>query len=145
MTEYAEHKEKTIELMRPNLTVMDLNIAAALYFATQWIGSRQLNTQKGFLGTSVTYRTPAQVRYPLLDRRVIDLLSGLPVHLKCDHGLGKGFGDSLLLRGLANGLRLVESCTLPKQAIQFGAQSARLDENSKGQFHSNYNRERVQA
>ncbi|KAI8452819.1 hypothetical protein BY996DRAFT_6415171 [Phakopsora pachyrhizi] len=96
MTEYAEHKEKTIELMRPNLTVMDLNIAAALYFATQWIGSRQLNTQKGFLGTSVTYRTPAQV-----------LISGL------------------------------ESCTLPKQAIQFGAQSARLDENSKGQDNIN--------
>ncbi|KAI8454690.1 asparagine synthase [Phakopsora pachyrhizi] len=181
MTEYAELKEKIIELMRLNLTVMDLSIAVALYFAAQGIGSSQLNNQKGFLGTSVTYRTPAQVlisglsvekllggysrhwcaflttslssrnwgrlldqlvvdlkrilthnlggddwmmswfdwevRYSLLDRRVIDLLSGLPVHLKHDHGLGKGLGDNLLLRGLAHGLRLVESCRLPKQAI----------------------------
>ncbi|CAH7671908.1 asparagine synthase [Phakopsora pachyrhizi] len=74
-----------------------------------------------------------EVRHPLLNRRVIDLLSGLPVHLKPDHGLGKGLGDNLLLRGLAHGLRLVESCRLPKRAIQFGAQSAKLDGNSKGQ------------
>ncbi|KAI8443455.1 WD40-repeat-containing domain protein [Phakopsora pachyrhizi] len=74
-----------------------------------------------------------KVRHPLLNWRVIDLLSGLPVHLKPDHGLGKGLGDNLLLRGLAHGLRLVESCRLPKQAIQFGAQSAKLDGNSKGQ------------
>ncbi|KAI8453846.1 hypothetical protein BY996DRAFT_8386495 [Phakopsora pachyrhizi] len=174
MIEYAEHEEKTIELMRPNLTVMNLSIAAALYFAAQGIGSSQLNNQKGFLGTSVTNRTLAQVfisglgadkllggyslvdlkriltqnlgrddwmmswfgwevRYPLLDRRVIDLLSGLPVHLKCNHGLGKGLGDNLLLRGLAHGLRLVESCRLSKQAIQFDAQSAKLDGNPKGQ------------
>ncbi|CAH7675994.1 asparagine synthase-domain-containing protein [Phakopsora pachyrhizi] len=63
-----------------------------------------------------------EVRHPLLNRRVIDLLSGLP-----------GLGDNLLLRGLAHGLRLVESCRLPKRAIQFGAQSAKLDGNSKGQ------------
>ncbi|KAI8457146.1 hypothetical protein BY996DRAFT_8385794, partial [Phakopsora pachyrhizi] len=74
-----------------------------------------------------------EVRHPLLNRRVIDLLSGLPVHLKRDHGLSKGLGDNLLLRGLAHGLRLVESCRLPKRAIQFGAQSAKLDGNSKGQ------------
>ncbi|CAH7666464.1 asparagine synthase [Phakopsora pachyrhizi] len=74
-----------------------------------------------------------EVRHPLLNQRVIDLLSGQPVHLKPDHGLGKGLGDNLLLRGLAHGLRLVESCRLPKQAIQFGAQSAKLDGNSKGQ------------
>ncbi|KAI8458179.1 asparagine synthase-domain-containing protein [Phakopsora pachyrhizi] len=69
----------------------------------------------------------------MMSWRVIDLLSGLPVHLKPDHGLGKGLGDNLLLRGLAHGLRLVESCRLPKRAIQFGAQSAKLDGNSKGQ------------
>ncbi|CAH7674720.1 asparagine synthase-domain-containing protein [Phakopsora pachyrhizi] len=74
-----------------------------------------------------------EVRHPLLNRRVIDLLSGLPVHLKPDHGLGKGLGDNLLLRGLAHGLRLVEICRLPKRAIQFGAQSAKLDGNFKGQ------------
>ncbi|CAH7687142.1 asparagine synthase [Phakopsora pachyrhizi] len=74
-----------------------------------------------------------EVRHPLLNQRVIDLLSGLPVHLKPDHGLGKGLGDNLLLRGLAHGLRLVESCRLPKRAIKFGAQSAKLDGNSKGQ------------
>ncbi|CAH7667858.1 hypothetical protein BY996DRAFT_8550979 [Phakopsora pachyrhizi] len=77
-----------------------------------------------------------EVRYPLLDRRVIGLLSDLPVHLKCDHGLGKGLGGKLLLRGLAHGLGLVESCRLPNQAIQFGAQLAKLDGNSEGQAKS---------
>ncbi|CAH7690987.1 hypothetical protein PPACK8108_LOCUS26512 [Phakopsora pachyrhizi] len=162
MTEYAEHKEKTIELMRPNLTVMDLSIVAALYFAAQGISSIQLNNKKGFLA-SLSSRNwgrlldhlvvdleriltqnlgqddwmmswfGLEVRHPLLDQRVIDLLSGLPVHLKHDHGLGKGLSENLLLRGLAHGLRLVGSCRLPKQAIQFGAQSAKLDGNSKGQ------------
>ncbi|KAI8444133.1 asparagine synthase-domain-containing protein [Phakopsora pachyrhizi] len=205
MAEYLEHKEKIIKLMRPNLTVMDLSIAAALYFAARGIGNSHLYERVGslvvFILTSLSppmiYRTPArvlisglgadellggysrhrlaflttslssnnwerlldelamdleristwnlgrddwmmswfglEVRHPLLNRRVIDLLSGLPVHLKPDHGLGKGLGDNLLLRGLAHGLRLVESCRLPKRAIQFGAQSAKLDGNSKGQ------------
>ncbi|KAI8445938.1 asparagine synthase [Phakopsora pachyrhizi] len=197
MAEYLEHKEKIIKLMRPNLTVIDLSIAAALYFAARGIGNSHLNEQVGSLSPPMIYRTPArvlisglgadkllggysrhwlaflttslssnnwerlldelamdleristrnlgrddwmmswfclEVRHSLLNRRVIDLLSGLPVHLKRDHGLGKGLGDNLLLRGLAHGLRLVESCRLPKQAIQFGAQSAKLDGNSKGQ------------
>ncbi|KAI8445283.1 asparagine synthase-domain-containing protein [Phakopsora pachyrhizi] len=205
MAEYLEHKEKIIKLMRPNLTVMDLSIAAALYFAARGIGNSHLYEQVGslvvFILTSLSlpmiYRTPArvlisglgadkllggysrhrlaflttslssnnwerlldelamdleristrnlgrddrmmswfglEVRHPLLNRRVIDLLSGLPVHLKPDHGLGKGLGDNLLLRGLAHGLRLVEICRLPKRAIQFGAQSAKLDGNFKGQ------------
>ncbi|CAH7685982.1 asparagine synthase-domain-containing protein [Phakopsora pachyrhizi] len=197
MAEYLEHKEKIIKLMRPNLTVMDLSIAAALYFAARGIGNSHLNERVGSLSPPMIYRTPArvlisglgadkllggysrhrsaflttslssnnwerlldelamdleristrnlgrddwmmswfclEVRHPLLNRRVIDLLSGLPVHLKRDHGLGKGLGDNLLLRGLAHGLRLVESCRLPKRAIQFGAQSAKLDGNSKGQ------------
>ncbi|KAI8453699.1 asparagine synthase-domain-containing protein [Phakopsora pachyrhizi] len=181
---YLEHKEKIIKLMRPNLTVMDLSIAAALYFAARGIGNSHLNErhppmiyrtparvlisglgadellrgysrhQSAFLTTSLSSNNQGktristrnlgrddqmmswfglEVRHPLLNRRVIDLLSGLPVHLKPDHGLGKGLGDNLLLRGLAHGLRLVESCRLPKRAIQFGAQSAKLDGNSKGQ------------
>ncbi|CAH7666030.1 asparagine synthase-domain-containing protein [Phakopsora pachyrhizi] len=170
MAEYLEHKEKIIELMRPNLTVMDLSIAAALYFAARGIGLGADELLGGysrhwsaFLTTSLSSNNwerlldelamvleristrnlgrddwmmswfGLEVRHPLLNRRVIDLLSGLPVHLKPDHGLGKGPGDNLLLRGLAHGLRLVESCRLPKQAIQFGAHSAKLDGNSKGQ------------
>ncbi|KAI8448664.1 asparagine synthase [Phakopsora pachyrhizi] len=178
MAEYLEHKEKIIKLMRPNLTVMDLSIAAALYFAARGIehqarvlisglGADKLlggysRHRSAFLTTSLSSNNwerlldelamdleristrnlgrddwmmswfCLEVRHPLLNRRVIDLLSGLPVHLKRDHGLGKGLGDNLLLRGLAHGLRLVESCRLPKQAIQFGAQSAKLDGNSKG-------------
>ncbi|CAH7677319.1 asparagine synthase-domain-containing protein [Phakopsora pachyrhizi] len=195
MDEYLEHKEKIIKLMRPNLTVMDLSIAAALYFAARGIDKAVFILTS--LSPPMIYRTPAQVlisglgadkllggnsrhwsaflttslssnnwerlldelamdleristwnlgrddwmmswfglevRHPLMNRRVIDLLSGLPVHLKPDHGLGKGLGDNLLLRGLAHGLRLVESFRLPKRAIQFGAQSAKLDGNSKGQ------------
>ncbi|CAH7670184.1 asparagine synthase [Phakopsora pachyrhizi] len=174
MAEYLEHKEKIIKLMRPNLTVMDLSIAAALYFAARGIvlisglGADKLlggysRHRSAFLTTSLSSNNwerlldelamdleristrnlgrddwmmswfRLEVRHPLLNRRVIDLLSGLPVHLKRDHGLGKGLGDNLLLRGLAHGLRLVESCRLPKRAIQFGAQSAKLDGNSKGQ------------
>ncbi|CAH7667664.1 asparagine synthase-domain-containing protein [Phakopsora pachyrhizi] len=162
--------EKIIKLMRPNLTVMDLSIAAALYFAARGIGlgadkllGGYSQHRSAFLTTSLSSNNwerlldelamdleristrnlgrddwmmswfRLEVRHPLLNRRVIDLLSGLPVHLKRDHGLGKGLGDNLLLRGLAHGLILVESCRLPKQAIQFGAQSAKLDGNSKGQ------------
>ncbi|KAI8451067.1 asparagine synthase-domain-containing protein [Phakopsora pachyrhizi] len=176
MAEYLEHKEKIIELLRPNLTVMDLSIAAALYFAARGIGNSHLYERQtparvlisglgaeellggysqhrlAFLTTSLSSNNwerlldelamdleristrnlgrddrmmswfGLEVRHPLLNRRVIDLLSGLP-----------GLGDNLLLRGLAHGLRLVESCRLPKRAIQFGAQSAKLDGNSKGQ------------
>ncbi|CAH7671573.1 asparagine synthase-domain-containing protein [Phakopsora pachyrhizi] len=165
MAEYLEHKEKIIELMRPNLTVMDLSIAAALYFAARGIaqvlisglGADELlggysRHWLAFLTTSLSSNNwerlldelamdleristrnlgrddwmmswfGLEVRHPLLNWRVIDLLSGLP-----------GLGDNLLLRGLAHGLRLVESCRLPKRAIQFGAQSAKLDGNSKGQ------------
>ncbi|KAI8445234.1 asparagine synthase [Phakopsora pachyrhizi] len=135
MAEYLEHKEKIIKLMRPNLTVMDLSIAAALYFAARGIAmdlERILTRNLGRDDWMMSWFC-LEVRHPLLNRRVIDLLSGLPVHLKRDHGLGKGLGDNLLLRGLAHGLRLVESCRLPKRAIQFGAQSAKLDGNSKGQ------------
>ncbi|CAH7669196.1 hypothetical protein PPACK8108_LOCUS3776 [Phakopsora pachyrhizi] len=111
---------------------------------TNWFNSKRNNKQRlRIMAMSLTRNLGRddwmmswfglEVRHPLLNRRVIDLLSGLPVHLKPDHGLGKGLGDNLLLRGLACGLRLVESCRLPKQAIQFGAQSAKLDGNSKGQ------------
>ncbi|CAH7688824.1 asparagine synthase [Phakopsora pachyrhizi] len=158
MAEYLEHKEKIIKLMRPNLTVMDLSIAAALYFAARGIGLGADKLLGGysrhrlaFLTTSLSSNNWERLLDELamdLERIstwnlgrddwmmswfLIDLLSGLPVHLKRDHGLGKGLGENLLLRGLAHGLRLVESCRLPKQAIQFGAQSAKLDGNSKGQ------------
>ncbi|KAI8443817.1 hypothetical protein BY996DRAFT_6434821 [Phakopsora pachyrhizi] len=162
MAEYLEHKEKIIKLMRPNLTVMDLVILISGLGADKLLGGYSQH-RSSFLTTSLSSNNwkrlldelamdleriltrnlgrddwmmswfCLEVRHPLLNRRVIDLLSGLPVHLKRDHGLGKGLGDNLLLRGLAHGLRLVESCRLPKRAIQFGAQSAKLDGNSKGQ------------
>ncbi|CAH7683968.1 asparagine synthase-domain-containing protein [Phakopsora pachyrhizi] len=152
MAEYLEHKEKIIKLMRPNLTVMDLSIAAALYFAARGIvlisglGADKLlggysRHRSAFLTTSLSSNNWER----LLDELAMDLerISTRNLGrddwmmswfcLERDHGLGKGLGDNLLLRGLAHGLRLVESCRLPKQAIQFGAQSAKLDGNSKGQ------------
>ncbi|CAH7684558.1 asparagine synthase-domain-containing protein [Phakopsora pachyrhizi] len=162
MAEYLEHKEKIIKLMRPNLTVMDLKRTPARVLISGLGADKLLGGYSrhwsAFLTTSLSSNNwerlldelamdleristrnlgrddrmmswfGLEVRHPLLNRRVIDLLSGLP-----DHGLGKGLGDNVLLRGLAHGLRLVESCRLPKRAIQFGAQSAKLDGNSKGQ------------
>jgi len=190
MADYLQYKDQIIELMWPNDTVMDLSIAAALFFAARGMGSCRMDPNSDEITQS--YRTPArvflsglgadellggysrhraafsggtpwmnlieelqldidriptrnlgrddriiahhgrEVRYPFLDRDVIETLAGLPVHLKCDLGLEKGTGDKLLLRVLANNLGLRRASKLVKRAIQFGARSAKLEGVEKG-------------
>ncbi|KAA1128679.1 hypothetical protein PGTUg99_023814 [Puccinia graminis f. sp. tritici] len=190
MKDYLKYKDQIIELMWPNDTVMDLSIAAALFFAAWGVGSCRLDPDSDQVTQS--YRSPArvflsglgadellggysrhrsafssaspwinliqelqldidriptrnlgrddriiahhgrEVRYPFLDRDVIDTLAGLPVHLKCDLALEKGTGDKLLLRVLARELGLSQASKLVKRAIQFGARSAKLEGLEKG-------------
>ncbi|OAV96015.1 hypothetical protein, variant [Puccinia triticina 1-1 BBBD Race 1] len=190
MSDYLKYKDQIIELMWPNDTVMDLSIAAALFFAAWGVGSCRLDPTSNQVTHS--YRSPArvflsglgadellggysrhrsafsspspwinliqelqldidriptrnlgrddriiahhgrEVRYPFLDRDVIDTLAGLPVHLKCDLSLEKGTGDKLLLRVLAQELGLSQASKLVKRAIQFGARSAKLEGLEKG-------------
>lgn len=191
IADYLQWKEQIIELMRPNATVMDLSIAAALFFAARGIGSCSSDPILNEF-SQPAYRSPArvllsglgadellggysrhrsafcsptpwitlidelqldidriptrnlgrddriiahfsrEVRYPFLDREVINTLAALPVHLKCDLSLGKGTGDKLLLRVLAHDLGLSQASKLVKRAIQFGARSAKLEGLEKG-------------
>lgn len=71
-------------------------------------------------------------RYPFLDRKVISSVARMPVWVKCDHALGPGSGDKLLLRLAARRMGLRDAATRVKRAIQFGAKSAKLDGTKKG-------------
>ncbi|KAH9825201.1 asparagine synthase-domain-containing protein [Melampsora americana] len=200
ISEYMTHKAQIIQLMKPNFTVMDLSIAAALYFAARGIGTYLIHSpdQSNKNNSSLfleAYRSPArvflsglgadellggysrhraafsspeppnwtslidelqldldrisarnlgrddriighhgrEVRYPFLDSTVVHSLAGVPVHLKCDPDLGRGIGDKLLLRCLAQSLGLCQASKLEKRAIQFGARSAKIDGTAKGQ------------
>lgn len=200
ISEYFAHKAQIIQLMKPNFTVMDLSIAAALYFAARGIGTYLIHSsnQTDKNDSSVfpeAYRSPArvflsglgadellggysrhraafsspespnwvglidelqldldristrnlgrddriighhgrEVRYPFLDSAVVHSLAGIAVHLKCDPDLGRGIGDKLLLRCLAQSLGLCQASKLEKRAIQFGARSAKIDGTAKGQ------------
>ncbi|EGF97459.1 uncharacterized protein MELLADRAFT_85339 [Melampsora larici-populina 98AG31] len=200
ISEYFTHKAQIIQLMKPNFTVMDLSIAAALYFAARGIGTYLLHSPDLTDGNDRSvcveaYRSPArvflsglgadellggysrhraafsspeppnwtglidelqldldristrnlgrddriighhgrEVRYPFLDSTVVHSLARIPVHLKCDPDLGRGIGDKLLLRYLAQSLGLRQASKLEKRAIQFGARSAKIDGTAKGQ------------
>ncbi|POV97627.1 hypothetical protein PSTT_14949 [Puccinia striiformis] len=162
IVDYLKYKDQIMELMWPNDTVMDLSIAAALFFAAWGIGSCRLNPIRmnashpilaqleSFIRLELQLdidRIPTrnlgrddriiahhgrEVRYPFLDRDVILFLANLPVHLKCDLALKKGTGDKLLLRVLAQELGLSQASKLVKRAIQFGARSAKLEGLEKG-------------
>lgn len=68
-----------------------------------------------------------EARYPFLDREVIRFLSDLPVQHKVDFSFAPGKGDKMILRRLADRLGLQKTSVLTKKAIQFGAQSAKME------------------
>ncbi|KAG0150251.1 hypothetical protein CROQUDRAFT_652686 [Cronartium quercuum f. sp. fusiforme G11] len=195
ISEYHTHRHQIIQLMKPNFTVMDLSIAAALYFASRGIGSYLIRPSCDQVPSYIqAYRSPArvvlsglgadellggysrhraaystpetpnwtglidelqldldristrnlgrddriiaqharEVRYPFLDSTVVRTLAAMAVHLKCDPDLGRGIGDKLVLRCLAQSLGLYHAGKLEKRAIQFGARSAKLEGVAKG-------------
>ena len=71
-----------------------------------------------------------EVRFPFLDRTVLNLLLGLPVHYKTDPRLEREIGDKLLIRMLAFHLGLPLAAKEAKRAVQFGAKTAKMELNS---------------
>ncbi|EJD55190.1 hypothetical protein AURDEDRAFT_78144 [Auricularia subglabra TFB-10046 SS5] len=69
-----------------------------------------------------------EARYPFLSLSVVNFLASLPVHLKVDPRMGDGAGDKMLLRAAARQLGLVCASSQRKRAMQFGSQSARMEE-----------------
>lgn len=67
-------------------------------------------------------------RYPYLALSVVAFLAALPVHVKVDLRLGDGAGDKMLLRAAARQLGLALASGRRKRAMQFGSQSARMED-----------------
>ncbi|TPX32752.1 hypothetical protein SmJEL517_g04256 [Synchytrium microbalum] len=76
-----------------------------------------------------------EVRFPFLDELVMNLWSSLPIYQKADLRLGKGIGDKLLLRWVAERVGLGSVATEAKRAVQFGSRTAKMMDNSKGHEH----------
>ncbi|RKP06132.1 asparagine synthase, partial [Thamnocephalis sphaerospora] len=69
-----------------------------------------------------------EVRFPFLDEAVIAYACTLPVHIKVDPRWPRGVGEKLVLRAMAAlALRLNETSTRWKRAIQFGARTAKME------------------
>ena len=77
-----------------------------------------------------------EVRFPFLDERVLDFVSALPAHFKADLRLPRGLGDKFLLRWMLHSLHpgMASVAVEPKRAIQFGARTAKIEGNDKGDF-----------
>jgi len=71
-----------------------------------------------------------EARFPFLDENVVTFLQQVPIWIKCDPRLQRGYGEKRLLREVARKLGLHGCAILPKRAIQFGSKIAKL-ENSK--------------
>ncbi|XP_066929037.1 asparagine synthetase domain-containing protein 1-like [Clytia hemisphaerica] len=69
-----------------------------------------------------------ETRFPFLDENVVRFLDSLPVCVKSDPRLERGYGEKILLREVAeHHLKLNFASRLPKRAIQFGSRIAKLE------------------
>ncbi|GAA5922140.1 hypothetical protein JCM3775_003504 [Rhodotorula graminis] len=68
-----------------------------------------------------------EARYPYLAAHVVDYLAHVPVWLKADYRFREGVGEKMLLRLLAKRLGLERAASLPKKAIHFGVNTAKME------------------
>ncbi|GAA5891353.1 hypothetical protein JCM8208_002596 [Rhodotorula glutinis] len=68
-----------------------------------------------------------EARYPYLAAHVVDFLAHVPVWLKADYRFREGVGEKMLLRLLAKRLGLERAASLPKKAIHFGVNTAKME------------------
>ena len=72
-----------------------------------------------------------EARFPFLDEQVVSFLQTLPLNEKMDLSLPRGVGDKKVLREVARILGLEFSSKLPKKAIQFGSNFAKVTGSTK--------------
>ncbi|CAG8539269.1 9713_t:CDS:10 [Diversispora eburnea] len=72
-------------------------------------------------------------RFPYLSTKVVSFLCSLPIHFKADMRYPRGIGEKLLLRHVARKLGLLKASVLYKRAIQFGARTAKMTIEQKGE------------
>ncbi|CAG8581674.1 17198_t:CDS:10 [Cetraspora pellucida] len=72
-------------------------------------------------------------RFPYLSTNVVSFICSLPMHIKADMRFPRGTGEKLLLRHVARRLGLINASTLWKRAIQFGAKTAKMTNERRGE------------
>ncbi|XP_036040257.1 asparagine synthetase domain-containing protein 1-like [Onychomys torridus] len=72
-----------------------------------------------------------EARFPFLDENVVSFLNSLPVWKKVDLTLPHGVGEKPILCLAAVELGLTASALLPKQAMQFGSRTEKLEKINK--------------
>lgn len=72
-----------------------------------------------------------EARFPFLDEDLVNYLSSLPIPLKCDLSQPRGHGEKMIFRKIAQRFGFSDAVALlPKRAIQFGAKTAKLEDNN---------------
>lgn len=77
-----------------------------------------------------------EARFPFLDEELVNYLSSLPITTKCDLSLPKGYGEKALFRQITKKMGFSDKVAyLPKRAMQFGAKTAKIENNLSGKIH----------
>ncbi|ORX49874.1 hypothetical protein DM01DRAFT_1338005 [Hesseltinella vesiculosa] len=74
-----------------------------------------------------------EARFPFLDTDLVRYLCQVPIQLKMDMRYERGVGEKLLLRHIVHQLGLPLASRNWKRAIQFGAKSAKMTDDDRGQ------------